>query len=114
MTNKKIKNENTVLDYLSNDFQNAMDQVLSQFNAVLRAWIFGSYARGTQNEKSDLDVMVELDNRYKWSMFDLIQLSFDLSQKVKIKVDIVELGHVKEFAQAAVESEKIEIYVKKK
>jgi hypothetical protein len=47
-------------------------------------------------------------------MFDLIQLSFDLSQKVKIKVDIVELGHVKEFAQAAVESEKIEIYVKKK
>ncbi len=114
MMNKKVKNESTVLDYFSNDFQNAMDQVLSQYHAVLRAWIFGSYARGTQNEKSDLDVMVELDNRYKWSMFDLIQLSFDLSQKVKIKVDIVELGHVKEFAQAAVESEKIEIYVKKK
>jgi predicted nucleotidyltransferase len=114
MPNKKIKNEKIVLDYLSNDFQNAMDQVLSQYNAVLRAWIFGSYARGTQNEKSDLDVMVELDNRHKWSMFDLIQLSYELSQELRVKVDLVELGHVKEFARAAVESEKIEIYVKKK
>ena len=113
MADKKIKNENTVVEFLSVDLQNAMDEVFFQHSAVLRAWIFGSYARGTQNDKSDLDVMVELDNRYKYSMFDLIQLSFDLSQKVKIKVDLVELGHVKEFARTAVEREKIQVYTKK-
>lgn len=113
MSKKKKENENTVLDYLGPEFRNILEKVLSQKNAVLRAWIFGSYARGTYNEKSDLDLMIELDNRYKWSMFDLIQLSFELSEELRIKVDLVELGHVKEFAKASVEREKIEVYVQK-
>ena len=28
---------------------------------VLKAWLFGSYARGEQNENSDVDILVLLD-----------------------------------------------------
>lgn len=28
---------------------------------VIKAWLFGSYARGEENEKSDVDIIVSLD-----------------------------------------------------
>jgi len=32
---------------------------------VLKIGLFGSYARGEQNEKSDIDIVVKLDNEHK-------------------------------------------------
>ena len=29
---------------------------------VLKAWLFGSFARGEQTEKSDIDIMVAFDH----------------------------------------------------
>ncbi len=114
MAEAEMTYEKKTFTHQMNFIQSSLANVMAEHKAVLKAWIFGSYARGTQNKKSDLDVMVKLDNRYKWSMFDLIQLSFELSQKLRVKVDLVECGHVKEFAQASVEKEKIEVYVQKK
>jgi predicted nucleotidyltransferase/DNA-binding XRE family transcriptional regulator len=114
MAEAEMTYEKKTFTHQMNFIQSSLANVMAEHKAVLKAWIFGSYARGTQNKKSDLDVMVKLDNRYKWSMFDLIQLSFELSQKLRVKVDLVEWGHVKEFAQASVEKEKIEVYVQKK
>lgn len=114
MAEAEMTYEKKTFNHQMNFIQSSLAQVMAQHKAVLRAWIFGSYARGTQNKNSDLDIMVKLDNRYKWSMFHLIQLSFEISQKLKVKVDLVEWGHVKEFAQDSVEKEKIEVYVQKK
>ncbi len=114
MAEAEVTYERKLFNHQMNHIRSSISHVMAKHKAVLKAWIFGSYARGTQNKKSDLDVMVKLDNRYKWSMFDLIQLSFELSQKLRVKVDLVEWGHVKEFAQASVEKEKIEVYVQKK
>ncbi len=49
--------------------------------------IFGSYARGEQTGKSDLDVMVELNKTV--GLFQLIDLQDHIKKLVGLKVDIV-------------------------
>ena len=55
---------------------------------VVRAAIFGSFARGEAKEDSDLDVLVELP-RSK-SLFDFVALKLDLEEALGRKVDVVE------------------------
>ena len=49
--------------------------------------IFGSYVRGEQKRKSDLDVLVEFSEPP--SLFEFVDLEDFLSQKLGIKVDLV-------------------------
>lgn len=54
---------------------------------VKKAAIFGSYARGEQKEKSDIDLLVEF--RGNKSLFDMLELQFKLQDIVGRKVDIL-------------------------
>ena len=49
--------------------------------------IFGSYVRGEQKRKSDLDVLVEFSETP--SLFEFVELEDFLSQKLGVKVDLV-------------------------
>ena len=49
--------------------------------------IFGSYVRGEQKRKSDLDILVEFSEAP--SLFEFVELEDFLSQKLGIKVDLV-------------------------
>ena len=50
--------------------------------------IFGSYARGEENEKSDIDILIEYQGKDK-SLFDLVDLKYDLEKTLSRKVDLV-------------------------
>jgi len=52
---------------------------------VLRAGVFGSYARGEEELASDLDLLVELPTGS--SLFDLVGLQLDLGEELGIEVD---------------------------
>ena len=54
--------------------------------------IFGSYARGEANEKSDLDLMVEFSKPVGYQFFELAQ---DLENYLHIKVDLVSKNGIK-------------------
>jgi predicted nucleotidyltransferase len=56
--------------------------------------IFGSYVRGEQRRRSDLDVLVEFDDR-PLSLLKFIELEHYLSDLQGIKVDLVEKGTLK-------------------
>ncbi len=58
-------------------------------NDVKRAAIFGSYARGEQKKRSDVDILIEYGNDDK-SLFDLAGLHIELEESLKRKVDLVE------------------------
>lgn len=58
-------------------------------NGVVRAGIFGSYARGENNKKSDIDILVQVRKRQKFSLFDLTGLEMELEKALKKKVDLV-------------------------
>jgi len=49
--------------------------------------VFGSYVRGEQDEKSDLDILVEFDKVP--GLFKYIELEDHLSDLVGLKVDLV-------------------------
>lgn len=53
---------------------------------VIEIAIFGSYARESATENSDIDVMVQLKNPLGWSFFDLTYYLEDLLGK---KVDVL-------------------------
>ncbi len=53
---------------------------------IIRIGVFGSAARGSMNEQSDIDVVVELG---KPDLFYLVGIKQDLEEKFHIPVDIV-------------------------
>ncbi|HSB68678.1 MAG TPA: nucleotidyltransferase family protein [Candidatus Methylomirabilis sp.] len=56
--------------------------------------LFGSHVRGSQHKRSDLDVLVELDDP-RLSLLKFIALERHLSNLVGIKVDLVEKDTLK-------------------
>ena len=57
-------------------------------NKVTKAGIFGSYARGEQTKKSDVDILVEIDD-------DIGLLEFVHIKELKKKVDLVEYNGIR-------------------
>ncbi|MEN6519404.1 MAG: nucleotidyltransferase family protein [Methanospirillum sp.] len=57
--------------------------------------LFGSYVRGEQDGESDLDLLVEFDPERKLSLFDLAGLENELSDRLGIRVDLVEKRSIK-------------------
>lgn len=55
--------------------------------------IFGSYARNDQSETSDLDVMVEFNDRIGIRFIDLAE---ELENILKMKIDLVSKKGIKE------------------
>jgi uncharacterized protein len=55
--------------------------------------LFGSYARGDYNDKSDIDILVDFNGRIDG--FDYIRLAHDLEDSLQFKIDIVSRGGIK-------------------
>jgi predicted nucleotidyltransferase len=51
--------------------------------------LFGSYVRGEQRKRSDLDILVEFEENGKPSLFGFIELEQYLSDLLGVKVDLV-------------------------
>ena len=60
---------------------------------ITRAAVFGSVARGEDNEASDVDVLVELKRPYGLASF--VALKRDLEAALNKRVDIVEYDAIK-------------------
>ena len=74
------------------------------------AWLFGSVARGEEKPNSDVDIMVEMNDAKKYSMFDLLDIAFIIETKINRKVDLVEKGYLKDFAMETASKDLIKIY----
>jgi predicted nucleotidyltransferase len=77
---------------------------------IEKAWIFGSYARGEETRKSDIDILVRLDKNAPISLFDYIRIMQDLQDLLHKKVDLIQEEGLKNFARESVEKDKILIY----
>ena len=74
-------------------------------NKVVRAGIFGSYARGEETKDSDIDILVEIDR----SLLDLVGLEMDLKKALKIKVDLLTYGGISPYLRDKILSEEVRI-----
>jgi predicted nucleotidyltransferase len=89
---------------------NSIKTVLKQDGRVECAWLFGSVARGESKPDSDVDIMVELNKKMKYSFFDLADIAYRIEQKINRKVDLVEKGYLKNFATNSAQNDWIKIY----
>ncbi|MEX2511503.1 MAG: nucleotidyltransferase domain-containing protein [Cyclobacteriaceae bacterium] len=89
---------------------NSIRTVLENDGRVSSAWLFGSVARGEEKWNSDIDIMVEMNNKKKYSMFDLLDIAYRLEQKTNKKIDLVEKGSLKDFAMESATADLIKIY----
>jgi len=65
----------------------ALKPVLRERFKVKTIGIFGSYVRGEQKRRSDLDLLVEFSESP--SLFEFVEMEDFLSQKLGLKVDLV-------------------------
>ncbi len=57
---------------------------------VLKAWLFGSFARGEQTEDSDVDILVNYDRSQPLGLFKIANMNVELEDLLGRKVDLVE------------------------
>lgn len=78
---------------------------------VVKAAVFGSFARESQTGESDIDLLVKIEENR--TLFDLINLKLDLEDRLGRKVDIVEYEALNPFIKKEVLKEQKKIYEKK-
>ncbi len=61
--------------------------ILKDVYGVTEIGVFGSYLRGEEQDKSDLDILVEFEK--PMGLFKFVELENYLSEKIGIKVDLV-------------------------
>ena len=91
----------------------AMTQQIAEYfktQPVLKAWLFGSFARGEEREDSDVDLLILPDMSQKFSLFTLGGMYMDLKELLGREVDLVPEGSLLPFAQETAEQDKKLIY----
>lgn len=94
--------------------KNLIDIVQAYFatQPVLKAWLFGSYARGQQTPDSDVDILVVFDQESGQgvSLLKHIGIALRLEDLLGKKVDLITEGTLMPFARESAEKDKILIY----
>ena len=77
---------------------------------ILRAWLFGSFARGEATPESDVDILVEFDHSSPIGLFTYAQIWRELQERLGREVDLVEEGTLKPFAVESANRDKKLVY----
>src|SRR3989344_5776849 len=81
-------------------------------SGVVKAGIFGSYARGEAKKKSDIDMLIKV-GRKKFSLLDHVRLERELEEKLHKKVDLLTYNGVNLLLKNKILDEEIRIILKK-
>jgi len=79
---------------------------------VFRAFVFGSFARGDADAKSDYDILVELDYSKKIGL-EFVQMQVELVDLLRKNVDLVSDRALSGYIRPFIEKEKVLIYERK-
>ena len=104
-----ICSDNSFQDKMS---QQAMTQLIADYfktQPVLKAWLFGSYARGEQTEESDVDILVILDHSQPVGL-KFFGMWGDLERLLGRPVDLVVDRSLASYARESADRDKKLIY----
>lgn len=89
-----------------------IDKIVGYFatQPIVKAWVFGSYARGEARNGSDIDILVVFDREAKVSLMRHAKISLELSEIIGFDVDLVTDGTLLSFAERTANNDKILIY----
>jgi len=78
---------------------------------ITKAGVFGSFARGEEKRKSDIDLLVRYGKVY--SLFKLIDLKDELAKKLGRDVDLVDEECIKKQIRPYIEKDLVTFYEKR-
>ena len=90
-----------------------MQQVIADYfktQPILRAWLFGSFARGEETPVSDVDLLVQFDENARVSLLKHCAMINDLEALLDRSVDLVPDGRVYPRIAESINQDKILIY----
>jgi predicted nucleotidyltransferase len=85
--NVKIEIQNLPEELRRKDLEKKLAEICRK-NGIAFMAIFGSFARGEQNRKSDIDIAIEFEQNSEKSLLDLIRIENELRKVFKRKVDL--------------------------
>jgi len=77
-------------------------------HGVKKVAVFGSYARGEERPKSDIDILVEFSERK--SLLDLVGIEQELSDELGMKVDLLTEKSISPYLIGRIKNEMKVIY----
>ncbi len=87
--------------------------IISQYlgtQPVRRAYLFGSQVRGEATAGSDIDILVELED--KVTLFDFARMQMSLEELLNVSVDLVSANGLSPHVQPYIDRDKVLIYEK--
>ena len=91
----------------------AMQQTIADYfktQPVLKAWLFGSFARGEESDMSDVDLLVQFDHSTPIGLFAYARMHRELADRLGRHVDLVEEGTLRPAVAAAAQKDMKMIY----
>ena len=86
-----------------------LNPVLKKNFSVKTLELFGSFVRGEQTEKSDLDVLVTFSEPNNVDLFKFIELRLFLKDKLGVDVDLIEKDTLKPRLKGQIFEEAIKV-----
>lgn len=77
-------------------------------HGALKAFVFGSVARGDQREDSDLDILIDLPGKY--SLFDIIDIKLALEDMLGCKADVVTVDSLHPLLKPQIQKEQVVLF----
>ena len=90
-----------------------MTQTIAEYfktQPVLKAWLFGSYARGEQRPDSDVDILVQYDRNQPIGLFKISKIHLTLEDLLGKEVDLVDQETMFPWVEDSVNQDKELIY----
>ena len=76
---------------------------------VLRAWLFGSFARGEETPDSDIDILVDLDYSKPVGL-EFVQMQLDLMELLRKPIDLVSSRGLSKNIKPYIDKDKVLLY----
>jgi hypothetical protein len=76
---------------------------------VLRAWLFGSFARGEETPDSDIDILVDLDYSKPVGL-EFVQMQLDLMELLRKPIDLVSSRGLSKYIKPYIDKDKVLLY----
>ncbi|MGY0287801.1 MAG: type VII toxin-antitoxin system MntA family adenylyltransferase antitoxin [Candidatus Methanodesulfokora washburnensis] len=108
----KIEIQNLPEDLRREGLEEKLAEICRKNDIVFMA-IFGSFARGEQNRKSDIDIAIEFERNSEKSLLDLVRIENELRKIFKRKVDLGIFSSLSPYIMEDVKREMRVIYEKR-
>jgi len=93
--------------YTLDDIVGLVTPIISQYSAVYRAFIFGSYAKGEADNRSDVDIRIDANGL---GAMDYCGLAGRLMMVLDIPMDLVETDNLSDEFLSSIREQEVLIF----